>query len=173
MYEPRPSEDTWTQRLWHARPLLLRHARRRLPSLAWAEDAVAETMLCAVEQRQALQALDSVEAWLMGVLRHKIVDQWRLHHPAGEAEGDADERAAPPRDEPERAVAFRQWLALLEQQLQRLPPLQARALHLHLIGEAGTAEIAQALGVTANHSGVLLHRARRRLQELLPGLATG
>lgn len=174
MYEPRPADDAWVHRLWRARPTLLRQARRRLPSLAWAEDAVAETLLCAVEQRERLEGIEQLEAWLTAVLRHKIADQWRQHGngPVAAAEA-ADDRRAPAHDEPERAVAWRQWVQQVERQLGRLPPLQAQALHLHLTGEAGAAEIAAALGVTVNHSGVLLHRARRRLQELLPGTAPG
>lgn len=174
MHEPRPSDDPWAARLWRARPLLLRHARRRLPSVAWAEDAVAETLLCALERRTELQGLRSLEAWLVGVLRHKIADQWRQHGACQEAAAaGVEDRCAPAHDEPERAVAWRQWLQQVEHQLERLPPLQAQALHLHLTWEAGAAEIAAALGVTVNHSGVLLHRARRRLQELLPGTTPG
>lgn len=173
MREPRSTDDAWVQRLWRARPTLLRVARRRLPSLAWAEDAVAETLLCAVEQRERLDGIDKIEAWLMAVLRHKIADQWRQHggDGPGAAAAAAADRQAPARDEPERAVAWRQWVQQVERLLRRLPPLQAQALHLHLLGEAGAAEIAATLGVTANHSGVLLHRARRRLQALLPGTA--
>ncbi len=173
MYEPRASEDAWAHRLWRARPALMRHARRRLPSTAWAEDAVAETLLCALEQRANLEALDSLEAWLTAVLRHKIADQWRQHGPPSDSAEPADDRPAPAHDEPERAVAWRQWVQQVERQLQRLPPLQAQALWLHLTWEVGAAEIGSALGITAGHSGVLLHRARRRLQELLPGTAPG
>lgn len=168
---PAPAPDGFARRLWCLRPTLLRRARRHLPSPAWAEDAVAETLLVAVEQHARLHTLDSLEAWLVGVLRHKIGDQLRLHRRHGAAGGgddQADEPPAPAHDAPEAVAALRQWLRRIECQLQQLPPLQAEALRLHLAGDAGASEIAQTLGVTANHSGVLLHRARSRLRALLP-----
>lgn len=168
MCEPEATEDLLTLRLWRFRPTLMRQARRRLPSRAWAEDAVSETLLAAVERREQLGALSSLEGWLMAVLQHKICDQQRLHGgwidtvPTG-----FEERADPDAADPERTAAWRQWIRQIERQMQRLPPQQAQALQLHLADEAGTAEIALALGVTTNHSSVLLHRARRRMQQLL------
>jgi RNA polymerase sigma-70 factor, ECF subfamily len=190
MYERRPSEPLAAPlalRLWRFRPTLLRRACRHLPSLAWAEDAVAETLLAALEQAHALDRLDCLEAWLGGVLRHKIADQLRANRlawagdaTAADAAEGADTSAwacphaqGPAHPAPEAVVELRQWRAHIERQLPRLPPLQAQALRLHLAWDAGATEIAAALGISANHSGVLLHRARRRLQDLLPPWVPG
>jgi RNA polymerase sigma-70 factor (ECF subfamily) len=175
MFEPRTTDDPFTDRLWRFRPTLLRRARRHLPSAAWAEDAVAETLLAAIESRHRLHELDSLEAWLSGVLRHKVADQVRLHRPALLAtpgtedapSAEVAEPAAPEHQRPERIAEWRQWVHLIDRQLDRLPPMQARALRLHLVAEAGASEIAEAMGITANHGGVLLHRARSRLRSAL------
>jgi RNA polymerase sigma-70 factor (ECF subfamily) len=74
----------------------------------------------------------------------------------------ADRRAHPPEDEAvgrelERAVA---------EGLAQLPEQQRVALELKSLGHP-LDDIAQTLGITANHAGVLVHRARHALAEIL------
>ena len=65
--------------LTEMRPALLRTARRRLRNPDWAEDAVSETVLAALQKRPDFSAPARMRAWLFGILRHKVVDQLRQH----------------------------------------------------------------------------------------------
>ena len=61
------------------RPLMLRVARKRLRNDAWAEDAVSETVLAALERQAAFAGDAPLQPWLMGILHHKLIDQVRRH----------------------------------------------------------------------------------------------
>ncbi len=176
MYESTSDQEAFAQQLNHARGLLLRSARRRLRNPTWAEDAVAETLLAAWERHPAFDDPDRLHRWLAGVLRHKVVDQLRLHlGPARLAPEDdsgvCELMPAPAASGPERASEDRAFVAALERQLAELPPLQARAFLLHTALGDSAAEVCAELEVTANHLWVLLHRARRRLQQGLAAYA--
>ncbi len=53
---------------------------------------------------------------------------------------------------------------VLDQALAQLPVAQRAALELKSLGHS-LEEIAEALSITANHAGVLVHRARRAVRE--------
>lgn len=51
--------------------------------------------------------------------------------------------------------------------LSQLPPEQAEAWCLRHLNDLSYEQIASEIGVTPNHAGVLLHRARNQLRLLL------
>jgi RNA polymerase sigma factor (sigma-70 family) len=59
------------------RAYLLRIARLQLPERERAEDVVQETLLAALEGRDSYAGKSSVNTWLTGILKHKIVDAIR------------------------------------------------------------------------------------------------
>ena len=59
------------------RPQLLRFARYQLRNDDWAEDAVSETVLAALEKPQGFSGQSQLKTWLIGILKHKLVDQVR------------------------------------------------------------------------------------------------
>ena len=61
------------------RPPLLRFARNQLRNDAWAEDAVSETLLAALEKPQSFGGQSQLKTWLVGILKHKVIDQLRRH----------------------------------------------------------------------------------------------
>jgi RNA polymerase sigma-70 factor (ECF subfamily) len=61
------------------RPQLLRFARTQLRNEAWAEDAVSDTLLAALGRPQAFAGRSQLKTWLVGILKHKVVDQLRRH----------------------------------------------------------------------------------------------
>uniref|UniRef100_UPI00286A662B sigma factor n=1 Tax=Roseateles sp. TaxID=1971397 RepID=UPI00286A662B len=59
------------------RPQLLKFAQLQLRNAAWAEDAVSETLLVAIEKPQSFSGTSQLKTWLIGILKHKLVDQIR------------------------------------------------------------------------------------------------
>ena len=53
---------------------LMRFARLQLRNDAWAEDAVSETMLAALSKPQSFGNRSQLKTWLVGILKHKIID---------------------------------------------------------------------------------------------------
>ena len=68
---------------------------------------------------------------------------------------------------------LRALLQHLRRALAELEPRQAQVFCLACLEEVGYAEIGQQLGITVNHVGVLLSRARGELRERLRAHAPG
>ncbi len=166
------------------RGYLLRFARLQLRNDAWAEDAVSETLLAALSKRQSFAQRSQLKTWLVGILKHKVVDMLRSRRrevPLPESDGDGSEEldalmfqadghfAAPPADwgDPERALASRQFFEVLEACTEKLPPAMARIFMMREWLELPSEEICKELGLTATNLYVQLHRARLRLRECL------
>src|SRR6478735_9811427 len=56
------------------RGYLLRFARLQLRNDAWAEDAVSETLLAALSKPEAFGNRSQLKTWLVGILKHKVID---------------------------------------------------------------------------------------------------
>jgi RNA polymerase sigma-70 factor (ECF subfamily) len=56
---------------------LYRYALLRLRDAHNAEEAVQETFLAALQARERFAGGASVRTWLIGILKHKIMDQFR------------------------------------------------------------------------------------------------
>lgn len=164
------------------RPQLLRFARTQLRNEAWAEDAVSETLLAALEKPGSFAGQSQLKTWLVGVLKHKVIDQLRRH--AREAtvlsteDGeDLDESlfdrtghwCDKPQDwgSPEAACGQRQFFEVLEACVDHLPATQGRVFMMREWLELDTEEICKELQITSTNLWVLLHRARLRLRECL------
>ena len=164
------------------RPQLLRFARTQLRNDAWAEDAVSETLLAALEKPQSFGGLSQLKTWLIGILKHKVIDQLRRH--AREAtvivsddEAGLDDllfgdngawRDAPPDwGDPELQLRQRQFIDVLEACIEHLPPTQGRVFMMREWLELDSDEICKELSITTTNLWVLMHRARLRLRECL------
>lgn len=176
------SPAAFGQRVEALRPQLMRFARTQLRNEAWAEDAVSETLLAALEKPGAFAGQSQLKTWLVGVLKHKLIDQLRRHQrEATVLDGDdAEDLDAllfdasghwrePPRDwgDPTAALGQRQFFEVLEACCEHLPPAQARVFMMREWLDLETAEICKELAITSTNLWVLLHRARLRLQACL------
>src|SRR3569623_1459170 len=56
------------------RTYLLRYARLQLRNDAWAEDAVSETLRAALTKPQSFGNRSQLKTWLVGILKHKVID---------------------------------------------------------------------------------------------------
>lgn len=164
------------------RPQLLRFAHHQLRNDAWAEDAVSETLLAALEKPQGFGGQSQLKTWLVGILKHKVIDQLRRHSreaslTTDDDEADLDElmfqqdghwREAPREwGDPEHSLRERQFFNVLEACVQRLPPTQGRVFMMREWLELEADEICKELSITSTNLWVLLHRARLRLRDCL------
>ena len=164
------------------RPQLMRYARNQLRNDAWAEDAVSDTLLAALEKPQAFAGQSQLKTWLVGVLKHKLIDQLRRQHREATVltrdDGeDIDEalfdhtghwrEPVVAWDDPELRLGQQQFLSVLDACCTQLPPVQGRVFMMREWLELETAEICKSLDITPTNLWVLLHRARLRLRECL------
>jgi len=166
------------------RPYLLKFARLQLRNETWAEDAVSETVLAAIAKPQAFERRSQLKTWLVGILKHKVVDVLRvqgrevalsqceddeadpLEHMAFHADGHFMEA---PTDwgNTEQDLRTRQFLAILEACTDKLPAAQGRLFLMREWLELSSEEICKTLSLTPTNLYVQLHRARLRLRECL------
>lgn len=167
------------------RDYLLRFARLQLRNDAWAEDAVSETLLAAIAKPQSFANRSQLKTWLVGILKHKVVDILRQRKREvvldGAAEGDGGEEldalmfkadghyAAQPADwgNPEQDLQSRQFFAVLEACAEKLPATMGRVFLMREWLELSSEEICKELQLTPTNLYVQLHRARLRLRECL------
>ena len=182
---PTQTPSDYEQQLVAQRDYLMRFARLQLRNDAWAEDAVSETLLAALSKPQAFEARSQLKTWLVGILKHKIIDSLRqrqrevildngtddeasdpLEHMAFKADGHFAEKPAD-WGNPERDMQSRQFFDVLEACTDKLPPVQGRLFLMREWLEMSSEEICKELAMTPTNLYVQLHRARLRLRDCL------
>jgi RNA polymerase sigma-70 factor (ECF subfamily) len=176
---------SFEQQLVGHRAYLLRFARLQLRNETWAEDAVSETVLAALAKPQAFDNRSQLKTWLVGILKHKVIDALRHHRrEVCGLDGSEDDDADPldylgfkadghfsqqPADwgNPEQQMSSRQFLEVLDACTNKLPATQGRLFLMREWLELSSEEICKELGLTPTNLYVQLHRARLRLRECL------
>ncbi len=136
------------QDLARHRPQLLKYAMLQLRNTAQAEDAVQETLLAAVRGAQTFAGGSTVRTWLIGILKHKIVDSMRKsgrEQSLDEYETSPDDMdamfqpdghyAERPADwgDPEQALSRHRFFEVMEQCMESLPKTTAQAFAMREI----------------------------------------
>jgi RNA polymerase sigma-70 factor (TIGR02943 family) len=163
------------------RPVLLKFARLQLRNPAWAEDAVSETLLAALEKPQAFAGNSQLKTWLIGILKHKLIDQIRKNSrelsTTSEDGEDLDDllfaadghwrETQHDWGNPEDALRQLDFMKVLEACVDKLPGQQGRLFMMREWLELESDEICKELAITPTNLWVMLHRARLRLRECL------
>jgi RNA polymerase sigma-70 factor (TIGR02943 family) len=176
---------TFEEQLVEQRVYLMRFARLQLRNEAWAEDVVSETLLAALSKPQAFGNRSQLKTWLVGILKHKVIDLIRSNarevaapDPGVDEEGDALDKlafkadghfASPPSDwgDPHQTLQQRQFFQVLDACVERLPPGLGRLFLMREWLELSCDEVCKELSLTPTNLYVQLHRARLRLRECL------
>ena len=163
---------------------LYAYALARTRNAATAEDLVQDTLVAAFASRDAFKGESAERTWLIGILRHKVIDclrrQGREVPLADEAEvsGDIettlfDERGhwqVDVRDwaQPERALEREEFWRALQDCLAALPERLGKLFMLRELDGMDTEELLQVLDISsANNLWVMLSRTRLRLSQCL------
>ncbi|TWT69669.1 RNA polymerase sigma factor [Crateriforma conspicua] len=171
---------------------LYRFALHRVSDPATAEDLVQETFLAAIRRQRSPADGDDrgsdsgsdgaevrcVQAWLIGILKHKICDHFRQARRQN-ATGDPDagptwksidtDNIAPSTDQPDPSASldqaeFRDALAAC---IERLPIAIGQAIRLTLVGGLDAAESSELLGISRDALAARLYRGRLALRQCL------
>jgi RNA polymerase sigma-70 factor (TIGR02943 family) len=170
------------------RPDLLRFARLQLRDAGAAEDAVQETLLAALTGSHSFESRSSYKTWLISILRNKIIDIIRDQGREVPASSLADDEAGdeqladtlfdrrghwqaearPARwADPEASFEQKQFWAVFEACLDRLPAKAARVFMMREFLGLETEEICKETGMSTSNCWVVLHRARQGLRTCL------
>jgi RNA polymerase sigma-70 factor, ECF subfamily len=148
---------------------VLRHCVRQLGDAHDAEDATQETFRRAVQQN--IGDVEDPLPWLLTVARNVCVDEIRRRRSGRHAlertfaQGVETERGSDDaHGDPEPMVVGRMFV---DELLGRLTPAERRVVAARFINGQSGGELAEALGVTASTTRVLLARARQKMRRYL------
>jgi RNA polymerase sigma factor (sigma-70 family) len=144
-----------------------RYALALCGNRGWSADAVQDAFMQLLQRPLGFDAArGSLGAYLAGIVRHRLLAQWREPLQAQDDEESTrpiavDDRCA------ETLLVRRQQTDALWQALRTLPWVFREAVVLVDLQERPYAEAAQIAGVEINTLRTRLHRARQRLARVL------
>jgi len=164
---------------------LFRFAMVKLRDEHLAEDAVQETLLAALQGHQNFSGNSALRTWLVGILKHKIVDIIRkkvreptlvnVDEPIDWADDVATDSmfdntghwVTPCQDwgDPDKVLEQKRFWKVLTECLKRLPPQLALLYSMREISGMETDDICKDLNISTTNSWVMLHRARLGLKQ--------
>ena len=179
---PTPASDPEAWVALHG-DALFRYARSRISDVVTAEDIVQETFLAALAARQEFRGESAERTWLIGILRHKLIDHLRRRsreqplevNQEGDTVVDAmfswggvwRKEPAMWSVEPAELSDKQAFWAAFELCRDALPTRQAAVFTLRMLEGVEAEVVCKELGMTSTNLWVLLHRARIRLRSCL------
>jgi RNA polymerase sigma-70 factor (ECF subfamily) len=159
---------------------LYRYALSRLHDETSAQDVVQETFLAAYKGAERFSGQSSEKTWLIGILKHKVVDyirkasRERSYEDVTEAEGRVDDYfdrrghwktgQSEWRVNPRKAYEQREFWVVFESCLDKLQDRLRSVFTLRELEGFSADEICNELEITSTNLWVMLYRARARLK---------
>jgi RNA polymerase sigma-70 factor (ECF subfamily) len=162
---------------------LFGYAMLRLRDADQAAEVVQDTFLEALKSRGSFQGRSSERTWLIGILKHRIIDQFRRRARRERGVGGDDPPGIDPEffDErgswkagvarwpelPDDAVERAEFWEVFRAALAALPATYAEAFTLSELEGLSGPEVCKILGITPTNLWARLHRARLILRREL------
>lgn len=149
-----------------------------------AQERVQETFLAALQARSTFRGSSTERTWLMGILKYKIIDQFRRRKRDSSVVGsEAGEKIMANifsdkgywkhehnrtwQDHLDSQSEYAEFLAALELCLAKLPDRMGEAFSLREIQGLKADRICEIIDVSATNLWTLLHRGRALLRDCL------
>ncbi|MBN2526378.1 MAG: RNA polymerase sigma factor [Deltaproteobacteria bacterium] len=133
-----------------------------------ARDAAQEVFMKAFIHREQFVQQRAVLPWLMTIARNLCIDRLRRRRPETTIEQSTEPRSS--YASAEEQIATKQSLAMVNEQMARLPSGQREAIVLHHVEGLAYKEIAEVLDIPEGTVMTWLHRGRKTLQNALKQL---
>lgn len=154
---------------------LYRMARSILKNDTEAEDAVQEAYIRAFTHLESFRGDSSLGTWLSRIVINEALGRLRAQRPNADPAAFEEPRAAADiiqfplakRDDPERTMAQRQLLQLVEQATDNLPDVYRIVFTARVIEGLSVEDTAEMLGLRPETVKTRLHRARRLVRKQL------
>ena len=168
--------EFWSTR-YHDR--LLNYAFQRIGSVNAAEEVVQETYLSGLKFLEQYRGEGSEVAWLLGILKRKVVDYYRAKNRRSSANTELLESASVNElgcrfrvsetrvPDPSEACQVKELNEALVRALQKLPSMQSNVFRMCKLEGLPPKQVSRFLKISSGNCSVILHRARRRLAQQL------
>ncbi len=189
--EPKESAEVFDPTVWvdDYGDYLYAFALSRVRDKYLAEDLVQETLLAAIQAKKSYSEKSSKKTWLIGILKHKIIDQFRktsretelsdeeadltsydyLFREEGVWKGHwtAESRPIVWNENPEKVFENAEFRGILTHCLGELPERVANCFALREMEGFEASEICETLSISPNNFWVMMHRARLHLRRCI------
>lgn len=155
--------------LFDHRDHLLRFARRKLHDPALAEDVVHDVFEAVLGGHAHFAGRSALRSWLVGILKHKLVDLIRERVRYSALDTDEDDNGEPNELQvcgdpgPEDLAEQRERLALVMARIEQLPAGLRDVMQWRVLNDEPTEVVCERLGISQDNLFVRLHRARKQL----------
>lgn len=162
---------------------LYRYALLRIHNETEAQDLVQETFLAALKNVQTFSQQSATRTWLIGILKHKIIDLTRRQfrelpldedlasedHLLDDFFNEKGHWISPPSvwNNPEKSLENTHFWHILHQCVQYLPPKFAYLFTLKELNDVTNEKICKELELSATNLWVMLFRTRLQLRQCL------
>jgi RNA polymerase sigma-70 factor (ECF subfamily) len=163
----------------HAEALYF-YALMRVQEQDLAEDMVQETLLAALQSWENFAGDSSERTWLIGILRHKILDFFRQHHSDHKQVPDDawrkdffceklhwKDQMVDWKANPEVLAQNEEFWKILRDCLKELSQVMAKAFVMRELECMSSEEVCKHLEISETNLWVRLHRARLQLRRCL------
>ena len=162
--------------------ILYRYSIARVRDSEVAEDLVQETLLAALKAKNNYSGQSAEQTWLIGILKHKIIDYFRKASREKVQEYDDsfvneddyfDHKGGWQVDfscwsKPDKSMEQEQFMTTLQDCISRLPPRMAQLFVLREFDGMESEEICELMSIsTLNNLWVMLSRVRVQLRHCL------
>jgi len=167
--------------------ILYRYGITRVRNAEIAEDLVQETLLAALKAQVNYAGKASEQTWLIGILKHKIIDYFRKvsREKVQEFDENSTINGSKKKEDyfdeqghwnvgfsnwskPEKAMEQDEFLQILQQCIERLPERMGQLFILREFEDMKSEEICELLSIsTMNNFWVMLSRVRVQLRGCL------
>jgi len=155
--------------IYHAR--IYRYVLRLVKDPAEAEDLTQDTFLRAYRRGDSLRDPEAVRGWLYRIATHLCLDRLRQRRPLISLDSEkSEDHVKPPVSESPSPLDLwerKETSACVQRCLDFLPDKYRAVILLHEAHSLTAPEIADLLGVTLTTVKIRLHRARRKLQQVM------
>ena len=164
--------------------VLYRYGITRVRNPEITEDLVQETLLAALKAQANFAGQSSEQTWLIGILKHKIIDYFRKA--SREKTQEFDDYLVADEDEdyfdqqgnwkvdlsswskPDKAMEQEEFMLVLQDCIARLPSRMAQLFILREFDDMKSEEICEMMSIsTLNNFWVMLSRVRAQLRHCL------
>jgi len=166
--------------------VLYRYAVSRVGRPHLAEDLVQDTLLAAIQAQRSFRGDSQERTWLIGILRHKVLDHFRSAKTRRETQLGQDDDGggdvfdswfnekggwkAPPGQwtpDGQQLLESHEFWGVFHDCMTNLPDRPRQVFTMKVMDDQASAEVCKELKITSTNLWVVLHRARALLRACL------
>lgn len=161
----RTSEEAFAILYERFLPQIFGYVTKRIADRSEAEDITANIFLRVVEHLKTFNPQKSrFKTWLYTITTNMLIDHFRSSGRRKYEDLEKAEAVPSQNPGPQEEAAGSQNRQKVQHVISLLPERHQRVILLKYFSDLSIPEMAQALGVTANNAGVMLHRALAAFQ---------